>query len=425
MSDRAPLDRRAPGSHPKRMDGRARQPHSQEGTTSAPPASKKRPGSPGAGLLVLQRQAGNAAVCKFLGVFVQRQPAPPATTVPTGSELNQRFQQHMTQQPPDLNAAALTLNQMNDTDLDAELRAVDPTLHIGLFVGALRGLLMTPPPHRVTDKIHSINGAASRQGRIDYFREVVRASEWERAALTLNGFSDPDIVQMYTSPPLPVSTLTAIRDAALRRMAGWNDRVIRPIHNLLQGATATEMGALVGSQAKWTGSGPHSGNTFESWASAPTEGAAPPVAPSTTINCWEMVLLAAYRAGTLSWRWIHESYTASGAATGGSWSNYMARRLTPTSRQSYNRGNPAGPAPARGDIVMWNVIDHVALAVGSRDGAGRVQVYSFWPPPGNASYVYGTVDAVKVTTIEELADFMERHGMTHAPTPVEFGPGPW
>jgi hypothetical protein len=406
--------------HARCVKAKDHQPPFPDWKKPKPGIREKRNDTPDLGLLELQRRAGNSAVCTLLGVPVQRQPMPAAPAAPTGSELNQRFQQQMSRHPPDVNAAALTLNAMTDVDLDLELHAVDPALQGELFRGALRGLLMTPPPHRVTDAIHRINPTASRQGRIDYFHEVVGASDWWRVALTLNGFSDPDILQMYTVPPLPVSTLTAIREAALQHMAGWNTRVIAPIHNLLQSATATEMGALVGRKSKWVPSGPGSGNTFESWASASTEGAAPPVAPSTTINCWEMVLLAANRAGTLTWRWIHESYTASGAATGGNWSSYLARRLTPAGRQSYNRAIPSGPAPARGDIVMWNGIDHVALAVGRRDGTGRVEVYSFWPPP-----IGSRPDEVKVTTIEELADYMEAGGLSHAPTPVEFGPGPW
>ncbi|CAM4245129.1 hypothetical protein KIPE111705_46060 [Kibdelosporangium persicum] len=387
----------------------------------AQPSIPDKAATPGAGLVELQRQAGNAAVCRLLGV--QRQPLT-STAQPSGSELNLQLQQKMGQQPPDFHGAVQVLDQMNDGDRDAEIRAISPTLHVELFKAALRAFLMTPPPHRVTDTIHAINGAASRQARIEYFREVVGASDWRRAALTLNGFSNPDILEMYTNPRLPVPTLTGIRDAAVQFMAGWNSRVVDPIHDLLQAVTADAMGAAVGSQATWVPSRPGSGDTFDAWASAASESAAPTITPTMTINCWEMVLLVAYRAGTLSWRWIHETYVASGAALGGtSWFDYLARRLTPRTRQPYNAGNPGGPAPARGDIVLWNGVDHVGLAMGGRDGAGRVKVYSFWPPPQKDS-IRGTMDGIKETTVEQLTQYIEAN-LSPPPTRVEFGPGPW
>lgn len=378
-------------------------------------------------LLDLQRRVGNSAVSQMLirrqgttgrSAVVQRQPR---SAAPTASDLSLQFQQRLGGAAPDYNAAALTLNGMSDADMEVELRALNPAVQSLLFLGALRTMLMWPPPHRVTDIIHRLNLTASRDGLITYFRESVTYSHWHEAAVALNGLSDPDIATTIALPPLSTAQLVQIRDAARQNMAGWNTRVVTPIGALLQGASANELDGLVGSRATWIGSGPGSGNTFERWASAPTQGTTPPVQPSTRINCWEMVLLAAFRAGTINWQWIHDAYTATGV---GHWAAFLANKLTPAGRQTYSRRNP-GPTPRRGDIVLWNGISHVAMAVGGRDGAGRTKVYSFWPPPGTAFVRGGTADAVKITTIEELADYMDDNGMSAGVTLVEFGPGPW
>ena len=97
-------------------------------------------------------------------------------------------------------------------------------------------------------------------------------------------------------------------------------------------AVAAEMESMVGQQATWTGSGPGSGNTFETWASAASESAAPPLSTVTSINCWEMVLLAAYRAGLLTWQWIHDQYTAAV----GYWGAYMVNMLSRGARIPYS-----------------------------------------------------------------------------------------
>jgi hypothetical protein len=71
-----------------------------------------------------------------------------------------------------------------------------------------------------------------------------------------------------------------------------------------------------------------------------------------------------------------------------------------------------------------NGMDHVAMATGNVDGAGRAEIISFWPPP-NTQFQGdgGTVDDVKLTTIEELADWWTAN---MPPTPlVELAAPPW
>lgn len=186
-----------------------------------------------------------------------------------------------------------------------------------------------------------------------------------------------------------------------------------------QQAVANEAQSMVGGQMTWTPSGPGSGNTFEAWASAPSEGAAPPVSTLTSINCWEMVLLAAYRAGQLTWQWIHDQYTAAV----GDWFNFMVQMLSKGARIPYVAGAPEGRKPLAGDIVFMDGMAHVAMATGNVDGAGRAEIISFWPPPNTPFAPGGTIDDVKVTTIEELVDWWTAN-MPPAPL-VELAAPPW
>jgi hypothetical protein len=152
---------------------------------------------------------------------------------------------------------------------------------------------------------------------------------------------------------------------------------------------AGEMEEMLGEEATWVPSGPGSANTFESWASAPTEGTAPRLTRSTTINCWEMVLLAAYRVGVIDWNWIHNLYTA---VPPSAWVSRMASSTT-----TYV---PGTSTLSRGDLVFFNGLAHVALATGEGD-----KIYTFWPPPDKPSSI-GTVDEVKISTIKALSDYM-------------------
>lgn len=182
---------------------------------------------------------------------------------------------------------------------------------------------------------------------------------------------------------------------------------------------AGELETMVGQEATWVPSGPASGNTFQQWASAATEAAAPPLEALTSINCWEMVILAAYRAGLLTWQWIHDRYTANVSG----WGDYMVGMLSRGSRIPYVPGAPAGRKPLRGDIVFMDGMAHVAMATGSVDGTGRAEIISFWPPPNTPFTPGGTLDSVKLTTIEELSDWWAAN-MPPAPA-VELAAPPW
>ena len=131
------------------------------------------------------------------------------------------------------------------------------------------------------------------------------------------------------------------------------------------------------------------------------QGPTPALGAMLVINCWEMIMLAAFRAGVLTWTRIHSIYTAPG---GPAWGSFLVSQLSFNNRIPYNVGAPAS-RPVVGDIVFFDGPAHVALAKGALDGMGRTQIFSFWPPPNTAFTAGGTLDDVKITTIEELNDY--------------------
>lgn len=181
-------------------------------------------------------------------------------------------------------------------------------------------------------------------------------------------------------------------------------------HTLVDDAASRAMQAEVGTTMVWRPSGPRSGTDFESWASAASESPFPAVTAATVMNCWEAVLLAAYRAGAIDWNWIHNLYTATPTSD---WVDAMTRGP----RTPYRIPGP-GPQPQRGDLVFFNGLAHVALATGNGS-----DVYTFWPPPDTPFTRGGTTDRVKVFTIEALVAWWRVH-MPPEPA-VEFGTPVW
>lgn len=222
-------------------------------------------------------------------------------------------------------------------------------------------------------------------------------------------------------PPIADATIPKTLEGIGREKIGIvTGQVGEKYHHEL--AVSLKMGALAGQSATWIGSGPGSGNTFETWASAATKAAAgplPAVATTTSINCWEMVLVAALQSRLIDWKWVHTLYTTS---IGPGWGPHLVDTLTRGKRTPYLKGDPNTPRPNLGQVVFFDGESHVALANGIIDGVGRAQVWTFWPPPKTPFVSGGTIDKVKVSTIEELADFMIP--IWGAPK-VEFSLPPW
>jgi hypothetical protein len=185
-------------------------------------------------------------------------------------------------------------------------------------------------------------------------------------------------------------------------------------------AVSSEM-TLTGTRMHWEASGPGKRPTdFWTWASAPSEGPLPAIAATTTMNCWEVVLLLAYRRGAVSWQWIHDVYVS--GTDPEAWNKNLVEKMSSGLQIPYGPADSPPRVPIRGDIVFFQGAAHVALATGTRDGMGRTQVLSFWPPPDIVTYTWGQLDKVKLTTIEELVAFMSGRGWEHE---VTYATPPW
>jgi hypothetical protein len=181
-------------------------------------------------------------------------------------------------------------------------------------------------------------------------------------------------------------------------------------HELVDDASSSAMEESVGATMVWEPSCATCGTDFAMWASAASE---TPFATSTTtvMNCWEAVLLAAYRAHAIDWNWIHNLYTATPMAD---WITAMSRGA----RHTYAVPGPSLKMPQRGDLVFFDGLAHVALATGNGS-----DVYTFWPPPNTPFTPGGTTDKVKVFTIEDLVAWWAAN-MLSAPV-VEFAAPAW
>lgn len=183
-------------------------------------------------------------------------------------------------------------------------------------------------------------------------------------------------------------------------------------HTLVDDASASSMAGSVGTTMVWRGSGPGSGTDFEAWASAATETPLPAITPTTVMNCWEAVLVAAYQARTITWSWIHNLYTSVPVA---SWVTAMSRGPL----HAYAVPGPNPRMPQRGDLVFFNGLEHVAMATGNGS-----DVYTFWPPPNTPFRFGGTTDKVKVFTIEDLVAWWSANMPPPSPV-VQFGAPRW
>jgi hypothetical protein len=215
--------------------------------------------------------------------------------------------------------------------------------------------------------------------------------------------------------------------------SGWPPDLLAQLQQHRREAVVSEMASTAGQDAAWKQSQGRftrehdpdhpTATTFAQWAEADSESAGPVLSPQTTLNCWEMILLAAYNAGIVSWKAIHDVYLAEPKTQNpNAWFKLLARRFTPGGTTAYPLGNPSGPKPAAGDIVLFDGTDHVALASGLADSQGCSKVLSFYPPKdeGHEDNGFGTVGRTRLVTIEWLAKQMDDPKMV-----VRFGTPLW
>ena len=115
-----------------------------------------------------------------------------------------------------------------------------------------------------------------------------------------------------------------------------------------------------------------------------------------------MVLLAAYKSGAITWKFIHDLYLNNK----GSWYKELPNRLTKGGQTLYSVATMK-PVLKRGQLVFFDGANHVALATGKSD-----QVLTFWPPPNITTYLPGTIDEVKVSSISALNKYMKKYMKT-------------
>lgn len=190
--------------------------------------------------------------------------------------------------------------------------------------------------------------------------------------------------------PTPVAATTAVLDhwLAVARARG--------------AVTETAEGTV--GQQEWVAVGPSdvrapgtADSDFFQWMLA---GGRQPNPRTGKLNCWEMVLFSAFRAGYLDEARMRTMYTQARDAMTASGDDMdfprtLERLMRSTSEQVYDPANRTTPRPLRGDMVIFQeAASHVALATGRMVG-GRVEVVSHWPPPDGDH-------AVKRTTIEAL-----------------------
>jgi hypothetical protein len=125
-----------------------------------------------------------------------------------------------------------------------------------------------------------------------------------------------------------------------------------------------------------------------------------PSARTGRMNCWEMVLLSAFRAGYISEGSLRGIYTRSVLAMRGrhgpmGFPRNLEQELRSGAEHTYNPAVANSPRPLRGDLVIFGeAATHVALATGRLIG-GQVEVVSHWTAPDGDTHT-------KLTTIEAL-----------------------
>ncbi len=136
------------------------------------------------------------------------------------------------------------------------------------------------------------------------------------------------------------------------------------IHQAIDDTTAHAMENMVGQDAIWSPSQPGSDTDFAKYAEGPSNGAAPQLTPSTTTNCWEVILIAALSEGLIDHAFVKKLYAEKS-------SEAWPGMLTQGEQTVYNPAT--GKVPNRGDLVFFNGTSHVSLA------ANATEIYSFWP----------------------------------------------
>jgi hypothetical protein len=174
----------------------------------------------------------------------------------------------------------------------------------------------------------------------------------------------------------------------------------------------------------WVPSGPAGNNAFVRFITGKSPGFK--FQAKTTVNCWEVILLAGMLDGrVLNPARLVEFYNSSPRQFEANLINALMQQVIP-----YNPATSSG-RPLPGDIVMFDGLGHVTMATGQltqgpivdvRNPIGA-RIISFWPAPATNNFGPDTKTRVNFTTIEAILDWYQQH-MPTQPT-VTFGAPNW
>lgn len=124
-------------------------------------------------------------------------------------------------------------------------------------------------------------------------------------------------------------------------------------------------------------------------------GSPEPNKSSSILNCWELVLYSAYKAGVMDKSRITSIYTKFNTdfpkRKMGAFDNFNV--LKKGSEYTYDKDNPKSPKPLKGDIVLFKDFPtHVTIATGKKV-SGKVEIMSLWTQNNKKTFK---------TTVEDL-----------------------
>lgn len=147
------------------------------------------------------------------------------------------------------------------------------------------------------------------------------------------------------------------------------------------------------------------------------------VDPRTTMNCWEALIVAAIQADVIGNGSSLITLYESGY---GPFNTRLTQALVTVAGRDYRPGRLLA-TPVRGDIVLFEGLNHVAIATGVHDNLGT-EVLSFWPAPAIKIGEFGkngTQTAMLRTTIEAIGGWMTTNMSDSNPPRVTFGSPHW
>lgn len=145
--------------------------------------------------------------------------------------------------------------------------------------------------------------------------------------------------------------------------------------------------------------------------------------PATTLNCWEAVIVAAIQANVISNGSALIHLYESGYDQ---FNSRLTNALVSVAGRDYRPGHVL-TTPVCGDIVLFEGLDHVAIATGVHNSSGT-EVLSFWPAPKIKASEFGrngTRTAMLCTTIEAIGGWIVINMPASKPPRVTFGSPYW